>query len=95
MSFCVYMPASRRNGTLYIGMTDDLVRPTWQHRGGAIPGFTKQYDVKILVWYEEHSSRESAFESERGMKKWNRSWTIRMIESFNPQWRDLYDQIAN
>jgi putative endonuclease len=95
MSFYVYILASRRNGTLYIGMTDDLVRRAWQHREGVIAGFTKQYGVKVLVWYEEHSSRESAFERERRMKKWNRSWKIRMIESFNPQWRDLYDQIAN
>jgi putative endonuclease len=95
MSFYVYMLASRRHGTLYIGMTDDLVRRVWQHREGVIAGFTKQYGVKVLVWYEEHSSRESAFERERRMKKWNRSWKIRMIESFNPQWRDLYDQIAN
>lgn len=69
MSFYVYILASRRNGTLYIGMTDDLVRRVWQHRESAIPGFTKQYDVKILVWYEEHSSRVSAFERERRMKK--------------------------
>jgi putative endonuclease len=95
MSFYVYMLASRRNGTLYVGMTDDLVRRVWQHREGVIPGFTKQYDVKILVWHEQHSSRESAFERERRMKKWNRSWKMRVIESLNPHWRDLYDQITN
>jgi putative endonuclease len=65
MSFFVYILTSQRNGTLYIGMTDDLVRRTWEHKIGAVPGFTKKHDVKRLVWYEMHESRESAFQRER------------------------------
>jgi len=95
MGFYVYILASRRNGTLYVGMTDDLVRRIWLHREGALRGFTKQYKVTMLVWYEQHSSRESAFARERQMKKWNRAWKIRQIEAFNPDWADLFDTIAN
>jgi putative endonuclease len=65
MAFYVYMLASRRNGTLYVGMTDDLVKRVWRHRSAVIPGFTKQYGVKVLVWFEQHESRESAFARER------------------------------
>jgi putative endonuclease len=89
MSFFVYILASRRNGTLYIGMTDSLARRVWEHRSGAIPGFTKKYGVKVLVWYEVHDSRESAFRRERQVKKWNRTWELRLVERFNPAWRDL------
>jgi putative endonuclease len=94
VSFYVYILASRRNGTLYIGMTDDLVRRVWQHREGLMPGFTKDYGVKLLVWYEQHETRESAFTRERQMKKWNRAWKLQVIESANPSWRDLWDEIA-
>ena len=93
MSFYVYLLASRRNGTLYIGMTDDLPKRMWMHRTGALPGFTKQYGVKMLVWHEQHETRESAFARERQFKKWNRAWKIRLIEQTNPAWRDLYDDI--
>ena len=93
MSFCVYILASRRNGTLYIGMTDDLVRRVWMHREGVLPGFTKEYSVKTLVWYELHETRESAFARERAMKKWNRAWKIELIQKMNPEWRDLYDDL--
>jgi putative endonuclease len=86
MSFFVYILASRRNGTLYIGMTDNLARRVWEHQSGAIPGFTKKYGVKLLVWYEAHDSRESAFRRERQIKKWNRA---RLIERVNRAWRDL------
>ena len=65
MSFYVYILASRRNGTLYVGMTDDLVRRVWEHRIGAVPGFTRKYGVKMLVWYEQHETRETAFHCER------------------------------
>ncbi len=78
MAFFVYMLASRRNGTLYIGMTDDLVRRTYEHRIGAVPGFTKRYGVKLLVWYEMHETRESAFARERQLKKWNRTWKLQL-----------------
>jgi putative endonuclease len=89
MSFYVYILASRRNGTLYIGMTDELTRRYFQHRQGILPGFTKKYGVKMLVWFEEHGSRESAFTRERQLKKWNRQWKLDLIERENPQWLDL------
>jgi len=69
MSFFVYILTSRRNGTLYVGMTDNLVRRLWEHRNGLIPGFTKKYGVKMLVWYELHGTRENAFQRERQLKK--------------------------
>jgi putative endonuclease len=94
MSFYVYILASRRNGTLYIGMTDDLVRRMWEHRNGFVPGFTSRYGVKLLVWYEPHESRESAFARERRLKKWNRGWKLQLIEAANPLWRDLWEEIA-
>ncbi|MGN6570458.1 MAG: GIY-YIG nuclease family protein [Pseudolabrys sp.] len=89
MAFYVYMLASKRNGTLYIGMTDDLLKRVWMHREDILPGFTRDYGVKTLVWYEAHESRESALARERQMKKWNRAWKIELIEAGNPQWRDL------
>lgn len=94
MSFYVYILASKRNGTLYIGMTDDLVRRVWEHRKGIVEGFTSKYDVKALVWFEQHASRESAFQRERQMKKWNRNWKLNLIERHNPDWHDLYGEIA-
>ncbi len=93
MSFYVYILASGRNGTLYIGMTDDLARRIWQHRIGAVPGFTKTYGVTMLVWYEVHETRESAFARERQLKKWNRVWKLEVIEKMNPAWRDLWDDL--
>ena len=89
MSFFVYMLASRRNGTLYVGSTDDLLRRAEQHRAGAIPGFTKQYGAKTLIWYEVHDTRAGALLRERQIKKWNRAWKLEMIEQSNPSWRDL------
>ena len=74
-------------------MTDDLAKRVWTHRVGALPGFTKQYGVKMLVWYEQHETRESAFTRERQLKKWNRAWKVKLIEQLNPAWRDLYDDI--
>ena len=93
MSFYVYILASRRNGTLYIGMTDDIAKRAWQHRNGIMPGFPKKYDVKLLVWLEQHVSRESAFMRERQLKKWNRSWKLQLIEKENSNWRDLWDDL--
>lgn len=95
MAFYVYIFASKRNGTIYVGMTDDLVKRVWQHRNDIIPGFTQRYGVKTLVWYEQHESRESAFTSERQIKKWNRAWKLELIERTNPSWRDLWDEIAS
>ena len=89
MNFYVYILASRRNGTLYVGMTDNLIRRVWEHRIGAVPGFTRKYGVKMLVWYEQHETREMAFQRERQLKKWNRAWKLQLIERFNPTWKDL------
>jgi len=94
MAFYVYMLASKRNGTLYVGMTDDLVKRVWQHRNNVVEGFTKTYGVKTLVWHEIHESRETAFARERQIKKWNRAWKLEMIEKSNPSWRDLWDEVT-
>ncbi|MEA2876256.1 MAG: putative endonuclease [Hyphomicrobiales bacterium] len=74
-------------------MTDDLVRRVWMRREGMLAGFTKEYGVKILVWYEQHETQESAFARERAMKKWNRAWKIELIQKMNPERRDLYDDV--
>ena len=74
-------------------MTDDLAKRIWMHREEVLPGFTKKYSVKILVWCEVHESRESAFIRERQIKKWNRAWKLELIEKTNPTWRDLYEEI--
>ena len=95
MAFYVYMLASRRNGTLYIGMTDDLPARVWQHREKLRAGFTSRYGVHRLVWFESHYTRDSAFTRERRMKKWNRAWKIELIERSNPGWRDLYEDLNN
>ncbi len=94
MSFYVYMLASRRNGTLYTGMTDNLIARMWHHREGVVPGFTKEYGIKTLVWFEQYDTRESALLRERQIKKWNRKWKLELIEKDNPAWRDLYQEIV-
>jgi putative endonuclease len=94
MSFYVYILASRRNGTLYTGMTDNLLQRVWQHRNGVVAGFTKQYGVSMLVWYELCDTREAALTRERQIKKWNRTWKLQLIERMNPAWHDLYEEIA-
>jgi putative endonuclease len=94
MAFFVYVLASMRNGTLYIGSTDDLAKRTWLHRNGILPGFTKDYGVNQLVWYEVHETRESALLRERLMKKWNRKWKLDLIEQSNPGWRDLGEELV-
>ena len=91
---CVYMLASKRNGTLYVGVTSDLVQRVWQHRSEVAEGFTKRYGVHRLVWYEVHETMESAILREMALKKWNREWKIRLIQETNPAWKDLYDEIA-
>ena len=93
MAFYVYILANKRNGTLYIGMTDDLVKRVWQHRNGIIRGFAQRYGIRMLVWYEQHQTRESAFARERQMKKWNRAWKLEIIKRMNPGWRDLWDEV--
>ena len=94
MAFYVYIVASKRNGTLYTGMTDDLPKRIWQHRNKIIPGFASDHHVTHLVWYEVHESRESALLRERRIKKWNRRWKLELIEGSNPDWRDLGEEIA-
>jgi len=94
MVFYVCILASRRNGTLYIGMTDNLIQRVWMHRNGLLPGFTKRYGVKTLVWYEQHETREQALIRERQMKKWNRTWKLETIERTNPAWSDLYENLS-
>ena len=94
MAFYVYILASRRNGTLYVGMTDNLIQRVWMHRNGVLQGFTKTYNVKMLVWYELHESREAALVRERRLKKWNRAWKLQIIERMNPSWSDLYEHIS-
>ena len=89
MSVYVDILARRRNGPLYVGLTDDLVRRVWEHRIGTVPGFTRKYGVKMLVWYEQHETREMAFQRERQIKRWNRAWKLQLIERFNPTWKDL------
>ncbi len=95
MAFFVYILASKRNGTLCIGSTDNLAKRVWLHRNAIIPGFTKDYGVKQLVWYEVHETRESALLRDRRTKKWNRKWKLDLIENSNPGWRDLGEQLAS
>ena len=90
MSFFVYILASRRNGTLYIGQTDDLWRRVTDHKAHTLPGFTAKYGVTNLVWYDDFETREQAWMRERQMKKWNRAWKLRLIEEANPDWNDLF-----
>jgi putative endonuclease len=89
----VHILASKRNGTVYIGVTSNLQQRIWQHKGGLIEGFTKRYGVHILVYYELHDSLIAAITREKQMKKWNRAWKLKLIEEKNPQWRDLSDEI--
>ena len=91
---CVYMMASARNGTLYLGSAVNLAKRVWEHRNGVVPGFTKRYGCKLLVWYEVVGSWEAARQRELQMKEWKRSWKLREIEGMNPNWEDLYDRIA-
>ena len=85
----VYILASKPNGTLYTGVTSNLMQRIAQHREGAFDGFAKKYDIKRLAWFEPHDSMESAIRREKQLKKWNRSWKVRLIEEDNPHWRDL------
>ncbi len=89
----VYILASKLMGTLYIGVTSDLVKRVWEHKNGLVPGFTDKYKVHCLVYYELHENMESAILREKQMKKWERSWKIRLIEEKNSKWNDLYNDI--
>jgi putative endonuclease len=89
----VYLLASKRNGTLYLGVTSDLANRTWQHKSDLIEGFTKKYGVHLLVWFEEHNDIRDAIDREKQIKGWNRAWKIKLIEKRNPQWLDLYEDV--
>ena len=91
---CVYLLASKRNGTLYVGVTSDLVKRVWEHRNHVVDGFTKQHGVDQLVWYEVHETMESAIQREKAIKEWQRAWKLKLIEEFNPDWNDLYGTIC-
>jgi putative endonuclease len=94
MAFYVYIVANHRNGAIYTGSTDDLVNRIQQHKTKTLPGFTAQYGCQTLVWYEIHDTRESAFQRERRIKDWRRSWKLMLIEETNPTWADLYDALT-
>ena len=89
----VYILASKRNGTLYIGVTNDLIKRIYEHKHDLVDGFTKRYRVHDLVYFEAHQDIQQAITREKQMKKWNRNWKLRLIEKTNPTWRDLYDEI--
>jgi putative endonuclease len=91
---CVYVLASRRNGTLYVGVTSDLARRVSQHRSGVVEGFARDYGVRTLVYAEFHETMEDAILREKRIKKWRRVWKLELIEQYNPQWRDLCDELA-
>ena len=93
MDYYVYILASKRNGTLYIGVTNDLARRVYEHRSGAADGFTKKYGVHQLVWYETHSDIEIAISREKTIKRWPRKYKMNVIEQMNPSWEDLYQQL--
>jgi putative endonuclease len=93
MAFFTYIVASQRNGTLYIGSTDDLQRRIWEHREGHGSTFTSKYGCQILVWYEVCDSREAAVVLEYRLKEWKRAWKLRLIEERNPEWADLYETL--
>ncbi len=91
--YCVYMLASRRNGTLYTGVTGDIVGRIWNHKNDVIESFTKRHGVHLLVWYEVHNDINAAIAREKQIKKWNRAWKIRLIEKENSGWNDLYEKL--
>jgi putative endonuclease len=90
---CVYILASGWDGTLYVGVTSDLIKRVWEHKNDLIEGFTKQYRVHNLVWFEQHETMESAILREKAIKEWNRAWKIELIEESNPKWQDLYPEL--
>ncbi len=94
MAYYVYIMASQRNGTLYVGITNDLIRRAYEHKEGLVEGFTSRYDVKNLVFFEEHAEPRSAIQREKNIKHWSRAWKLALIERGNPDWRDLFDEIA-
>lgn len=94
MAAYVYIMASKRNGTLYTGVTSDLIKRAYEHREGITPGFSKRYGCKCLVWFEKHDEVTPAIQREKSIKRYLRKWKLRLIEEKNPEWRDLYDDIV-
>ncbi len=90
---CVYILSNKKNGTLYIGVTSDLVKRTWQHKKKLVAGFSEKYEIDKLVYFEQHEDMISAITREKQMKKWKRQWKINLIEKDNPQWNDLWPEI--
>ena len=93
--YAVYIMASRRNGTLYVGVTNDIARRTREHRNGVGTDFTRKYGVRRLVWYERYADVNEAIAREKQLKKWERRWKLELIESMNPDWADLYETLNN
>jgi len=91
---CVYVLATKRRGTMYIGVTSNLVGRIWQHKNDVVAGFTQKYRVHVLVWYEQHETMQAAILREKAIKAWKREWKCALVESMNPLWRDLYRDIA-
>ncbi|MBA4391454.1 MAG: GIY-YIG nuclease [Syntrophus sp. (in: bacteria)] len=89
----VYILASKKNGTLYVGVTSNLVKRVWEHKNNAVDGFTRRYGLHLLVWYEMHETMESAIKREKTIKGWRRTWKLELIEAGNPDWKDLYGSI--
>jgi putative endonuclease len=90
---CVYILASQRNGTLYTGVTSNLIERVWQHKNDLVKGFTMQYEVHSLVWYELHGDMYAAITREKQIKEWRRQWKLELIEKINPHWDDLYKEL--
>ena len=94
MSYCVYILASRKNGAIYVGITNDLVRRIYEHRTKAVRGFTSKYNITRLVWFEIYDDPISAISREKELKKWKRAWKTLLVEAQNPHWNDLYESIC-
>jgi putative endonuclease len=90
----VYILASQPYGTLYVGVTSDLVKRVWEHKSGLVEGFSRKYDVKRLVWYEQHASIVEAIAREKRIKRWHRDWKVNLVQAINPNWDDLYEKIV-
>ena len=95
MAYYVYILASRRDGAIYVGITNNLVRRVYEHRIKAVPGFTAKYNITRLVWFETYDDPVSAITREKELKKWKRAWKVELIKTSNPEWNDLYESICN
>lgn len=94
-NYYIYILASRRNGTLYIGVTNNLINRVWDHKNGLVDSFTKKYKINILVWFQATESIESAIQREKRLKEWKRKWKLKLIEEANPEWEDLYFKLIS